>query len=78
MARIISIVDQAVVPLPKFKKVAAYARVSDGKETMLHSLSAQISYYSELFKIILDGNMLAFTRIRRTQERKAPDLILKN
>ena len=33
--------------LPKKKKVAAYARVSSGKDTMLHSLSAQISYYSE-------------------------------
>lgn len=33
---------------PKLKKVAAYARVSSGKETMLHSLSAQVSYYSEL------------------------------
>jgi len=29
------------------KCVAAYARVSDGKDAMLHSLSAQISYYSE-------------------------------
>lgn len=29
------------------KRVAAYARVSDGKDAMLHSLSAQISYYSE-------------------------------
>jgi len=28
------------------KKVCAYARVSTGKDTMLHSLSAQISYYS--------------------------------
>lgn len=28
------------------EKVAAYARVSNGKDAMLHSLSAQISYYS--------------------------------
>ena len=28
------------------KKVAAYARVSNGKDAMLHSLSAQVSYYS--------------------------------
>ena len=27
-------------------RVAAYARVSSGKDAMLHSLSAQISYYS--------------------------------
>ena len=27
-------------------RVAAYARVSSGKDAMLHSLSAQVSYYS--------------------------------
>ena len=32
------------------KKVAAYARVSSGKDSMLHSLSAQISYYSNLIQ----------------------------
>lgn len=31
---------------PKKKRVAAYARVSSGKDAMLHSLSAQVSYYS--------------------------------
>lgn len=31
----------------KLKRVSAYTRVSDGKEAMLHSLSAQISYYSD-------------------------------
>ena len=36
--------------LPKLQKktrVAAYARVSSGKDAMLHSLSAQISYYNK-------------------------------
>lgn len=32
--------------LGKRKRVAAYARVSSGKDAMLHSLSAQISYYN--------------------------------
>ena len=32
------------------KRVAAYARVSTGKDTMLHSLAEQISYYSELIQ----------------------------
>ncbi len=32
------------------KKVAAYARVSTGKDAMLHSLSAQVSYYSNLIQ----------------------------
>lgn len=31
-------------------KVAAYARVSSGKDAMLHSLSAQVSYYSRLIQ----------------------------
>ena len=32
------------------KNVAAYARVSSGKDAMLHSLSAQVSYYSEMIQ----------------------------
>ncbi len=35
---------------PKPKRVAAYARVSSGKDAMLHSLSAQVSYYSRLIQ----------------------------
>lgn len=31
-------------------QVAAYARVSSGKDAMLHSLSAQVSYYSKLIQ----------------------------
>ncbi len=38
--------------LPKRKKVAAYVRVSNGKNAMMHSLSAQVSYYSNLGKRI--------------------------
>ena len=49
MERIIKQVShQLPMPvLPKKKRVAAYARVSCDKETMLHSLSAQVSYYSD-------------------------------
>lgn len=36
--------------LLKKKRVAAYARVSSGKDAMLHSLSAQVSYYSGLIQ----------------------------
>ena len=32
------------------KKVVAYVRVSCGKDAMLHSLSAQISYYSSMIQ----------------------------
>ena len=38
---------QHAPPLLKTKRVAAYARVSAGSEAMLHSMSAQVSYYSE-------------------------------
>lgn len=40
-----------IEPLPKLErliKVAAYARVSSGKDAMLHSLAAQITYYQNL------------------------------
>lgn len=36
--------------LPRLKRVAAYVRVSSGKDAMLHSLSAQVSYYSALIQ----------------------------
>ena len=32
------------------KRTAAYARVSSGKDAMLHSLSAQVSYYNQLIQ----------------------------
>lgn len=37
-------------PPPKPTRVAAYARVSSAKDAMLHSLSAQVSYYSDLIQ----------------------------
>jgi DNA invertase Pin-like site-specific DNA recombinase len=39
---------EAAPKLPKLLNVAAYARVSDGKEAMLHSLAAQVDYYTDL------------------------------
>lgn len=44
--RKISRIEPLIPALPKRKKVAAYARVSQDSERLLHSLSAQISYYS--------------------------------
>ena len=35
---------------PKQKRVAAYARVSSGKDAMLHSLAAQVEYYSNFIR----------------------------
>ena len=39
-----------IAPVQKRKRVAAYARVSSGKDAMLHSLAVQVSYYSELIQ----------------------------
>ena len=39
--------EKAISAMPTFTKVAAYARVSSGKDEMLHSLAAQVSYYSD-------------------------------
>lgn len=41
---------EALPKLEKKIKVAAYARVSSGKDTMLHSLSAQVSFYSKMIQ----------------------------
>lgn len=53
MARIIQRVSPVMLqkkPKRKKKRVAGYARVSNGKDAMLHSLSAQVSYYSSLIQ----------------------------
>lgn len=47
MERITKQIKPGVPELPAKKRVAAYARVSSGKDAMLHSLSAQVSYYSQ-------------------------------
>lgn len=44
--RIIRKLKPSVPKLPAQKRVAAYARVSSGKDASIQSLSAQISYYS--------------------------------
>ncbi len=43
-------VEQKIQAPPRRKRVAAYARVSMDSERMRHSLSAQISYYSDLIQ----------------------------
>lgn len=47
MARIIRKLNPALPLPPRLLNVAAYARVSLDKDSMLHSLSAQVSYYSD-------------------------------
>lgn len=46
MSRIVKQVNYPVINRSPFLRVCAYARVSSGKDAMLNSLSAQVSYYS--------------------------------
>ena len=50
MERIVQQVEFRTPKKLKLLRVAAYARVSNGKDAMLHSLSAQVSYYNELIQ----------------------------
>lgn len=50
MERVITKTVPAAPSLAKRQRVAAYARVSSGKEAMLQSLAAQVSYYSALIQ----------------------------
>ena len=54
--RVVTLVP-LIPPLPRRKRVAAYARVSVEKDAMLHSLAAQISYYKGLISGSRNGNM---------------------
>ena len=47
MEKVIRKMEAGIPSLPQRRRVAAYARVSSGKDAMLHSLSAQVSYYSD-------------------------------
>ena len=49
MPKAITIVSKTP-KLERKKRVAAYARVSSGKDAMLHSLSAQVSHYSDFIQ----------------------------
>ena len=47
MERVIRKIETTVPMQPRLLRVAAYARVSSGKDAMLHSLKAQIDYYHD-------------------------------
>lgn len=48
--RVITKLEPSLPQIPTLKRVSAYARVSSGKDAMLHSLSAQVSYYSGMIQ----------------------------
>ncbi len=50
MERVVERVDALIPAQPKALRICAYARVSTGKDAMLHSLSAQVSYYSNMIQ----------------------------
>ncbi len=50
MKRVIEKVAFPAPKAPQLTRVAAYARVSSAKDAMLHSLSAQVSYYNSLIQ----------------------------
>ena len=50
MNRTIKQISFPSAKVPSLTRVAAYARVSSGKDAMLHSLSAQVSYYNDLIQ----------------------------
>lgn len=50
MAKTIRKVTHKKTVIPQRKRVCAYARVSSGKDAMLHSLSAQVSFYSSMIQ----------------------------
>jgi DNA invertase Pin-like site-specific DNA recombinase len=47
MDRAVTKIEKKKAPAVPLTRVAAYSRVSTGKDAMLHSLTAQISYYSD-------------------------------
>ena len=50
MERKVTKIFPSVSSIPTRLRVAAYARVSSGKDAMLHSLAAQVSYYGNLIQ----------------------------
>ncbi|GHT78031.1 hypothetical protein FACS1894104_0600 [Actinomycetota bacterium] len=47
MVRTVTKQEKTLGQIQAMKRVCAYARVSSGKDAMLHSLAAQVSYYSD-------------------------------
>ena len=50
MGKTITKIEKSIPDKIVLKRVAAYVRVSSGKDAMLHSLSAQVSFYSNLIQ----------------------------
>ena len=69
MKKTIVNIAPAVAETSRTKRVAAYARVSCGKDTMLHSLAAQIDYYRNY---IMMNPEWRFAESTLTNRKQAP------
>lgn len=66
MERIVERVDSHIPVQPRALRVCAYARVSSGKDAMLHSLSAQVSYFTKKTVVIDQHHCLHCGRCAET------------
>ena len=70
MERTIKVIQSGIIKIPTRKRVAAYARVSSGKDAMLHSLSAQVSYYSNMIQQKNEWSYVGIYAMKLLQELK--------
>lgn len=73
MERKVQKIEAAKPLIPQRKRVCAYARVSSGKDAMLHSLSEQISHYSAFIQSHYDwiyAGIYADSAITGTKEAR--------
>ena len=66
-------IEPVMPTLPTRKKVAAYARVSMETERLHHSLSAQVSYYSDLIQRNPEWEYAGVKHGRPSGDRPAPE-----
>jgi len=80
--KMIQKIEASLPSAPVRKKVAAYARISEEKGRTLHSLAAQVSYYSELIQsrreweyagVYADGGISGTTDSRAEFQRMLAD-----
>ena len=72
----ITVIAPTSKPISKKQRVAAYARVSMETERLMHSLSSQVSYYSEFIQANPDweyAGVFADRFISGTQAQKRPE-----
>ena len=64
MKRTVTKMEKTTTKMPSLTKVAAYARVSSGKEEMLHSLLRRLVITAIIFKSTRAGSMPVFMQMK--------------